>query len=630
MTDRIDRRSFLRRAGGAGAAAFLAPAAIRHPAMAQPDPSLAPFLHGVASGDPRPDAVVLWTRVTTPEAQPVEVRWTVAHDPDLADVVATGVAMAVADRDHTVKVDVTGLEPGRWYFYGFVALGACSLTGRTKTAPDGEVDRVRFAVVSCSNYQAGFFNAYAALAERDDLDAIVHLGDYLYEGGESEFATTGLPEARGHEPPEEIVSLGDYRQRHGQYKLDIDLRRLHQLFPFITTWDDHESTNDSWRDGADNHTPGEEGDWERRKAWAQQAYEEWMPIRVDDPGRIYRTLRYGDLLDLIVLDTRLEGRDAQIGSIGTTILEEEIRDPDRQMISAEQRQFWFDELTSSQERGVRWRLVGQQVMVAPLNVGALPNAELLLGVDLPDLPLFLEAGPANALNPDQWDGYHAERERFYDHLEANAISNVVVLTGDIHTSWASDLTRDPFNPLLDPIAVELVTTSVTSGGFEEILGSVELARAAEPLVMSPAFNPHIRYVDLTRRGYLILDVTPERVQADWHHLETVFARSTAQAVSASWQVLDGANRLSEAGGPVGVGTASPARPGTEVACGAPPMAVDDADQEVVAAAAGPLRGAERLPATGAGGPPLVVGAALLGAAGLTHVVRRRAQVASPD
>ncbi|MGK2949475.1 MAG: alkaline phosphatase D family protein [Acidimicrobiales bacterium] len=624
MTDRIDRRSFLRRAGGAGAAALLAPVAVRHPARAQPDPALAPFLHGVASGDPRPDAVVLWTRITTVDDDPVEVDWVVAHDPGLADVVATGVATAVADRDHTVKVDVPGLEPGRWYFYGFTALGACSLTGRTKTAPAGAVDRVRFAVVSCANYQAGFFNAYAALAERDDLDAIVHLGDYLYEGGESTFATTELPENRGHQPTEEILSLGDYRQRHGQYKLDVDLRRLHQLFPFITTWDDHESTNDSWRDGAENHTPGEEGDWGQRKAWAQQAYEEWMPIRVDDPGRIYRTLRYGDLLDLIVLDTRLEGRDEQIGSIGTTILEEEIRDPDRHLMSPEQRQFWFDELTASQERGVRWRLVGQQVMMAPLNVGALPNVEDLLGVDLPDLPLFLGSGPANALNPDQWDGYHAERERFYDHLIDNAIGNVVVLTGDIHTSWASDLSTDPFDPLVDPIAVELVTTSVTSGGFEEILGSVELAQAAEPFVMSPAFNPHIRYVDLTRRGYLILDVTPERVQADWHHLDTVFTRSAAQSVSASWQVLDGANRLSEAAAPAPAGLGAPAAPEAVAAC----AAAVPAEEEVVATEA-PAPSSARLPATGASGPPLLVGAALLGAAGLTHVVRRRTQVGQP-
>jgi alkaline phosphatase D len=605
---RYDRRSFLRRAGLAGAGAVLAPIVVRHPAAAQADPALAPFLHGVASGDPLPDGVIIWTRVTTEGDGPVEVAWVMARDVGLDDVVAHGTATARAERDHTVKVDVRGLEPGQWYFYGFTAQGACSLTGRTKTAPEGPVDRLRFAVVSCSNYQDGFFNAYGAVAARDDLDAVLHLGDYLYE---TSARPTGLPEDRGHQPVQEIIALADYRGRHAQYKLDVDSLRVHQLFPFIATWDDHESTNNSWRDGGGNHTPGTEGDWAQRKAWAQQAYEEWMPIRVDDPSRIYRTLRYGDLADLIILDTRLEGRDEQIGMEGFTITEEEIRDPERELISAAQREFWFDEMGASRDRGVRWRIIGQQVMLAQLNVGGIPNIEDLLGVPLPDLPLFVDAGPSNALNPDQWDGYYAERERFFTYLDDEGVDNVVVLTGDIHTSWANDLTTDPFNPQLDPLAVEFVTTSITSGGFEEILGSVELAKGAEPFVMSPAFNPHIRYVELTRRGYLILDVTPQRVQSDWHHLVTVKERSTAEEIAASWQVQDGANRLNEADAALGAGDAAPATPDFAPACVAPSPPER------------PDGGA--LPATG-GGAPLVAGAALLAAAGVTQAIRRRAEV----
>nr|MBA2280060.1 alkaline phosphatase D family protein [Acidimicrobiia bacterium] len=544
----LDRRAFLRRLGIAGAGAALAPALVRDPAAAQADPTLAPFLHGVASGDPLPDGVVIWTRVTTDQPGPVPVDWLVARDLELTDVVASGTANAGVERDFTVKIDVAGLAPGTWYFYAFEALGTRSLIGRTKTAPSGAVERLRFGVVSCSNYQAGFFNAYAALAERHDLDAVLHLGDYLYEGGASAGARTNFAEDRSHRPENEIVALADYRQRYAQYRLDPDLRRAHQLFPWVTTWDDHESANNSWRDGAGNHTPGAEGDWPVRKGWAQQAYEEWLPIRVDDPARIYRSLRYGELADLIVLDTRLDGRDEQVGSELMVLFEDEVRNPDRQLISPEQREFWHGELSASADRGTRWRIVAQQVMLAPLNVVALPNVEELLGVELPDAPLFLLDGPAAAINPDQWDGYTVERDRFYDHLRAAAIDNVVVLTGDIHTSWASDLTPDPVNPLVAPLGVEFVATSVTSSGFENILGSVEAARVAEPAVQ--VTNPHIKYVDLTRRGYLLLDVSAERVQGEWYLSEPVQAtRGMVPAFAAAWQTVDGSNRLSPGTGP---------------------------------------------------------------------------------
>jgi alkaline phosphatase D len=642
VTERYDRRSFLRRASLASAGAALAPLLVRDPAGAQADPALAPFLHGVASGDPRPDGVVLWTRVTTDTPDPVQVGWVVAADPQLEDVVASGAAVAAPSRDHTVKVDVAGLSAGRWWFYGFTALGACSAVGRTKTAPEGSVDHLRFAVVSCSNYQSGYFNAYAALAERDDLDAVIHLGDYIYEGEVTESVTEG----REHDPATELFALEEYRRRHGQYKLDPDLRRLHQLVPFITVWDDHEVANDAWREGSGNHKPTEDGEWAVRKAAAQQAYDEWMPTRVEDPSTIYRSLRFGDLADLTMLDTRLDGRDQRLGHSAATLLEERIGDPDRAMISDKQREFWYSALSASQERGTRWRLVGQQVMFAPLNLVGLPDLDGLLGVDLPDLPLFLDSGFADAVNPDQWDGYPAERQRFYDHLQAESIDNVVVLAGDIHTSWASNLTPDPYNPGVEPLAVEFVTTSVTSGGFEALIGE-ELALLAEPLVS--VLNPHIRYADLTRRGYLILDITPDRVQADWHHLETVRERSTVEEVGASWKVHDGTNRLSRASRPVGPGDAAPATPADGAGCATAPASPLDTprsgkEQGSTASAAdgvapvGTAGGSTAsvsgqsiaatpatLPATG-GSAKLVLGGALLGAAGLAHVVRRRVEV----
>lgn len=626
----MDRRAFLKRTAYAGTAAALGSSLlVRDLAAAQPDHTLAPFLHGVASGDPLTDGVILWTRVTPPgEANPstIPTRWVVAHDVDLRDVVASGTAFATPERDYTVKVDVRGLEPGRWYFYGFEALGARSLTGRTKTAPAGGVEHLRFAVVACSNYQGGYFNVYGAIAERQDLDAVLHLGDYIYEGEAEPGSMTRFAEPRAHTPATEIFTLDDYRMRHGQYRLDPDLRRAHQLFPWITTWDDHESANNAWKDGPGPGNPTDgDGTWTGRKAIAQRVYEEWLPIRTDDPTCIYRTLSYGDLADVVVLDTRLDGRDRQVGKTGLTILENETRNPDRQLISPEQRSFFFDALSTSKASGTRWRIVAQQVMMAPLNVVGLPNAKGLLGVTLPDVPLFLTSGPTSSLNTDQWDGYHAERERFYDHLLSNEIDNVVVLTGDIHTSWANDLSPDSSNPLVDPVAVEMVCSSVTSGGFEYILGSVEAARLAEPLVQ--LVNPHIKWTDLTRRGYLLLDITPERVQGEWYLFETVRTRNLDQSLEAVWQTVNGANRLSAGDGPAPRGQIAPATPSAtagDAVVAAEVVGAGDQDVAVqgvvIDRAAVPAAG--RLPATGAT-DTLLPGAALVGAAGLAELLRRR-------
>lgn len=615
MSARYDRRAFLQRAGALSAAGLLGPTLVRHPAAAQPDESLAPFLHGVASGDPLPDRVIIWTRVSG-QTGPVEVRWTVARDLDMADVVRTGTAVADSNRDHTVKVDVTGLAAGSWYYYRFDALGACSLVGRTKTAPSAgqRVERLRFGVVACSSYQHGYFNAYACLAERDDLDAVFHLGDYIYE-----YAPSGTyGEFRDHEPPVETVTLAEYRVRHGQYRLDPDLRRLSQLVPMITTWDDHESANNSWPGGAENHDPATQGDWATRMAAAQRAYDEWMPIRVTDPAIIYRALPYGDLLDVVVLDTRLEGRDQEVGQLGATILEPQISDPDRKLISPTQRAFLYDTLSAST---ARWRFVAQQVMMGQLNAGGLPNLEDLLGIDRPDTPGFRLTDGGNALNPDQWDGYRAERRRFFDHLSSNGIGNVVVLTGDIHSSWAIDLSTDPYNPsTYNPVtgegalAVELVTTSVTSPAFEFLGPAVTGVEAA-----ARAGNPHIKFVDLSRKGYLLVDVTAERVQAEWWAVDTILERNKGQEMLASFQVRDGAQRL-EAGGPATTtGPAAQAPPATPARCNA--AAAGDAVMPAQPARQGP--GLGTLPATGAASG-LAGGAALLGAAAVAHVVQRRA------
>lgn len=483
------------------------------------------FLHGVASGDPLADAVILWTRVTSPDGAPVEVRWVVARDPDLADVVAEGSFETDADRDHTVKVDVTGLEPGTSYYYAFDALEEISPVGRTRTAPSGSVSRLRFGFCSCSSWAHGHFNAYRRLAERLDLDVVLHLGDYIYEYGDGEYGDPNLEEPRLYDPAHEIVTLEDYRRRYALHRSDPDLQVVHQQHPFICVWDDHESANNSWQNGAENHNEGE-GDWAERRAQAIQAYFEWLPIREQaQDQQIWRGFRYGDLVDLLMLDTRLWGRQEQ-GELG----EGPTLDPDRQILGADQEAWLADELQSST---ARWRIIGQQVMMGQLGL---------------------------ATNPDQWDGYPAARERFFDVLESMGIGNVVVLTGDIHSSWGLDLTRDPFDPGYDPstgagsLGVEFVTPAITSPGFPE-----QLAALAEGI---KADNPHMKLVEVVSRGYVVLDIDAERVQAAWYHVDTITERDDGESLYGVLASYDGEDFLVE--------QTEAAPPPEDVPAGAPP------------------------------------------------------------
>lgn len=458
------------------------------------------FLHGVASGDPLADAVILWTRVTA--SGPVEVSWEVAADPGFAAPVGGGSLTTDAERDHTVKIDAKGLEAGKTYYYRFRALGETSPIGRTRTAPVTAA-RLRFAVVSCSNFAHGYFHVYRALSERADLDAVLHLGDYIYE-----YESDRYGEVRPCEPKHEIVTLADYRLRHAQYKRDPDSQAAHRQHPFICTWDDHESANDAWRGGAENHE-AEDGDWQARKAAAARAYEEWMPVRSIEGGRLWRALRYGDLADLLVLDTRIWGRDEQAKGEKDPSL----ADDARQLLGADQEAWLFEELRTSK---ARWKLVCQQVMMA-------------------QLPQFL--------NTDQWDGYPKARERLYDVLEKTPVNDVVVLTGDIHSSWASDLARTPKDPATyDPatgrgsLAVEMVTPAVSSPGFPP-----QLAGVAEGIAKD---NPWMKFVDLVRRGFVLVDLDASRAQGAYFHVQDVVTPDPMPATfSAAVATYAGENRL---------------------------------------------------------------------------------------
>ena len=287
-----------------------------------PDPDLAPFYHGVASGDPLTDAVIIWTRLTPDnEELPLIVNWRMATDTAMTDIVASGEFATFAERDYTVKVDVTGLNSGSCYYYDFEWQGSYSIRGRTRTLPEGEVDQLRVAVMSCSNYEHGYFNAYKHIAIRNDLDVVLHLGDYIYEyevGGYSAFI-----DGRQNEPVNEILTLEDYRIRHSHYKLDEDLMRAHQQHPWITVWDDHEFANDAWFGGAQNHQDWE-GDWFDRKQVAWQSYFEWMPAREQEDYVVRKSFEFGDLAKIYFLDTRIEGRDEQV-DIGSDAVDSQDR-----------------------------------------------------------------------------------------------------------------------------------------------------------------------------------------------------------------------------------------------------------------------------------------------------------------
>ncbi|MCT2586016.1 alkaline phosphatase D family protein [Actinophytocola gossypii] len=535
----LDRRSVLKASGVAtvatvGLAVGTAPA----PAAAAVD---ATFAHGVASGDPLPDAVLLWTRVTpTPGATPgsgvgpeVDVTWEVATDPAFAAVVASGTARTGPDRDHTVKVDATGLAPATTYHYRFHLGGAVSTVGTTRTAPaaTAAVSRLRFGVVSCSNWQEGHFAAYRYLAERGDLDAVLHLGDYLYEYGA---ATDGV---RRHVPAHEMVSLADYRRRHAQYKTDEHLQRLHASVPVIATWDDHEVANDAWSGGAENHQPATEGDYAARRARAHRAYFEWMPVR-NQADRLYRRLRFGLLAELSMLDLR-SYRSQQVPPF-----DDGVDDPDRTMTGAAQLAWLRDGLVGSD---AQWKLVGNSVMVAPVLVPPLPAD--LLGPLLELLGLPREGG---VINPDQWDGYAADRRLLLDAIADTGVRDTVFLTGDIHSSWASDVPRDAgLYPLSPSVATEFVCTSVTSDNIDDIAGVPP--RTVGPVIETAltTLNRHVQWVEVDSHGASVLEVTPAGAQMDWYFLANKADPASTLTHARSYRVRAGTQRVRRVGSPIG-------------------------------------------------------------------------------
>ena len=459
-----------------------------------------PFRHGIASGDPLADRVVIWTRVSTDvERDSIDVAWQLSTE---GRIVREGSATTTAASDWTIKVDVDGLTERTDYTFQFEALGHQSPRGRARTLATRSSEPVRLAVTSCSNWVAGFFNAYESIAAID-VDAVIHLGDYLYEYGNERASTE-----RRHVPDHEIVSLADYRARHAQYKTDPAAQRMHARHPMISVWDDHESANNAWRDGAQNHQ-NDEGSWADRKQAAIRAYFEWMPIRglPETPDtRIFRRFRFGSVVDLHMLDTRLYGRVEQAPRGDT----EAMNAPGRTLLGAEQRE-WLTAGLATHEG--RWQVVGNQLMM-----GQLTYADRVV------------------LNPDQWDGYPASRRAIFDAAQAASIDKLIVVTGDIHSSWAVELSRDPFAVPLDRIGVECITPSVTSPSARDASVRAERERRLIDEL------PHVAFVDQNHHGYLLLDIAEERAIAEWWFNPGVDSPSGEQYLAARY-VTRGDKRL---------------------------------------------------------------------------------------
>ncbi len=500
------------------------------------------FQHGVASGDPTPRRVVIWTRVTAPPGRtPIAALWRVL-EADTGRPIANGQTRVRTEADNTIRVDVGGLRPDTRYTYEFEVDGVQSPQGRTRTLPEDDVRRIRFGQVSCAKYNAGHFNAYARLAEREDLAFLLHLGDWIYEASQTPPAsqTASKDIGRPFDPAHECKTLDDYRQRYAQYRRDPDVQAISAAHPVIATVDDHEFADGAWREGATEHKPERDGPWAERRANAFRAREEWLPVRRPDmasPERVYRSIRIGGLAELFILDTR-------------TLRDEPVPPPasgkeGRTALGPEQKAWLYDALRASR---ARWRLIGNPSVMTRTWNDSLPAAvrEALVKVKLIDTD---GTGP----DYDQWDGYPHERRELLDVISKLPESNVAVLSGDVHVGLAAELAETPSEP---PVAVEFVNTSLTSQNLDDKMGwslrkeSLEIERA---LVSG---MPHLRYIDLDSHGYSIVELDREELRFEWWTVDGVETRSPGQALAAAVSVRHGEPRLIVQGEPA-EGAAAP-------------------------------------------------------------------------
>jgi alkaline phosphatase D len=514
----VDRRRFLRHAwGGVGASLALALVPARR-LFAAPRFRDNPFTLGVASGDPTAHGIVLWTRLAPEPADPtslgaraIPVGWRIATDDRLGRVVASGVAQASPELAHSVHVEVECLKPGRDYFFQFAVRGEESPVGHFRTAPaaHARVDQVRFAVATCQDWPSGHYTAYRDMTNLD-LDLVVHLGDYTYEYAIEGVTRRGVPAPAGFEAA--TVDLRTYRLRHTLYKLDPDLQAAHARFPFAAIWDDHEVQNDYSGLAPEGGPPSAE--FAARRAAAYQAYYEHMPIRLRDAGtfdpglRIHRRLRYGDLLELTLLDDRQYRSDNPCGDGESLRCPEALQGP-YTMLGSEQEDWLREGFARSR---ARWNVVGQQLLLAELEHTS-------------------PAHPDEWYWNDAWDGYPLARQRLLQDVVGSALCNPVFLTGDWHSTFVNDLKLDFKQPTSPTVATELVTPALTTGGDDTPYGPYY-----GPMI---PFNPHIKYYEGDRRGYFSLTVTRQRLQADLRFMTSVQDPQGIGATERSFVIEDG-------------------------------------------------------------------------------------------
>ncbi|MND26201.1 Alkaline phosphatase D precursor [compost metagenome] len=514
----------------------------------------ADFLHGVASGDPLQDKVILWTRLTPVDLNArLKVTWEIATDNQFKQNLKTGMVETTKTDDFTVKVDAAGLQANTIYYYRFRFGNKISSVGQTKTLPIS-TNKVTFAVCSCSNYPAGYFYVYREMAKQN-VDVIIHLGDYIYEYGADGYAAEDAVKLGRTLPTDnnkEIIKLDDYRKRYALYRQDKDLQAAHQRHPFIVIWDDHELANDTWRDGAENHQ-SDEGSFSDRKLAALQAYFEWMPIRPvsnTDHLNIYRQFNFGSLVELTMLDTRIIARDKQLeyadymtaAGLNAQKFQADLTDPKRTLMGYTQRDWLVDKLKQST---ATWNVIGQQVLMSKMWI----PAELLLSLgqitsggasaetlakmnvqitELVTLKLRLEQGDPTLTaqekarvttvvpyNLDAWDGYYAERETVYENL-ASLNKKVIVLAGDTHNAWASYL----YSQKGQYVGVELATSSVSSPGLEKYL-SIPIAQLQQFEFAFTTLIDELAYCNLNQRGYLLVTLDQAQVQSDWIFVDSI-------------------------------------------------------------------------------------------------------------
>ena len=533
MSNQLDRRQLLVALAVAGAV----PGCAQSNAVA---PESSVFRHGVASGDPGLDSIVLWTRISGTE-KPATASWEVSDQPSFERIILRGDAQASADTDYTVKIIAGPLPAGRALYYRFSALGEVSPTGRTRLFKASGEDRIGIALASCSNFAFGYFNAYDAIAKDPGVDLVLHTGDYIYEYGAGEWGNeTGTALGRRHQPANEIVSLADYRQRHAQYKTDAGAQAMHAAHPFVACWDDHEVTNNPWTGGAQNHQSESEGDYALRRKAALQAYYEWMPVRDPLPGEapeaFWRSYQLGGLATLVTLESRHTGRDRQIDfaehyaeiqsqDARDRFMQDVIGDPARRMLSPEMEAFFEDAVARSVARGEPWRFVGNaspiaRMLVPDLEAAGIPETLAPAGERIgAGANLFWKGKWNLPFYTDTWDGYPAARERLYAVADKAGARDLIFLTGDSHSFWE--------NPLSDengkPIGVEIGTAGISSPGDFVETGWTGDGPARLNALFAEAL-PEVNWTEDRYQGYVRVEFTQTDAQVDFVAVDTCLSR----------------------------------------------------------------------------------------------------------